>query len=260
MAVVNDINSHDPLGFYTFFRDTLGCRFLQFAPIVERLDQSGRQLAPFEPGGTIAPYSVDPVEWGRFLNTIFDTWVRSDVGSMFVQIFDTTLASWLGLPPGTCVFGDTCGHSPVMEHNGDLFTCDHFAYPDHRLGNILDTPLITMILSHRLRSFGADKRDALPSRCQACQWLRLCHGECPKNRIIPTGELLSTPDADNINTTRSGDLLLDTQAARPPEKMLNYLCSGYSAYFAHTAPYMQTMAELYRRNLPVADIMKMAPR
>lgn len=260
MAVVNDINSHDPLGFYTFFRDTLGCRFLQFAPIVERLDQSGRQLAPFEPGGTIAPYSVDPVEWGRFLNTIFDTWVRSDVGSMFVQIFDTTLASWLGLPPGTCVFGDTCGHSPVMEHNGDLFTCDHFAYPDHRLGNIVDTPLITMILSHRLRTFGADKRDALPSRCQACQWLRLCHGECPKNRIIPTGELLSTSDTDNINTTRSGDPILDTQAARPPEKMLNYLCSGYSAYFAHTAPYMQTMAELYRRNLPVADIMKMAPR
>ncbi|MDE6378234.1 MAG: anaerobic sulfatase maturase, partial [Duncaniella sp.] len=190
MAVVNDVNSRDPQGFYTFFRDTLGCRYLQFAPIVERLDPSGRQLAPFEPGGTIAPYSVDPVEWGRFLNTIFDTWVRSDVGSMFVQIFDTTLASWLGLPPGTCVFGDTCGHSPVMEHNGDLYTCDHFAYPSHRLGNILDTPLITMTLSQRLRTFGADKRDALPSRCQACDWLRLCHGECPKNRIIPTGEPL----------------------------------------------------------------------
>ncbi len=227
MAVVNDVNSRDPLGFYTFFRDTLGCRYLQFAPIVERIDGSGRQLAPFEPGGSIAPYSVDPVEWGRFLNTIFDTWVRNDVGQMFVQIFDSTLASWVGVPPGTCVFGETCGHSAVMEHNGDLYTCDHFAYPGQRLGNILQQPLISMIMSEQLRSFGAAKRDALPSKCRACDYLHLCHGECPKNRITPTAE----------------------------GRMLNYLCEGYHAYFAHTAPYMRYMAELYRRDMPATLIM-----
>lgn len=227
MAVVNDINSRRPLEFYTFFRDTLGCRYLQFAPIVERLDASGRLLAPFEPGGTIAPYSVDPVEWGRFLCTIFDTWVRRDVGRMFVQIFDSTLALWLGMAPGTCVFGETCGHSPVMEHNGDIFTCDHFAYPSQRIGNILDTPLISMMMSEQLRAFGAAKRDALPTKCRQCRYLHLCHGECPKNRIVHA---------------QGG--------------MLNYLCEGYFAYFDHTAPYMQRMANLFQRGLSPADIMK----
>lgn len=254
MAVVNDVNSRDPLGFYTFFRDTLGCRYLQFAPIVERLDQSGRQLAPYEQGGTIAPYSVESVEWGRFLNTIFDTWVRQDVGSMFVQVFDSTLASWVGVPPGTCVFGETCGHSPVMEHNGDLYTCDHFAYPGHKLGNILETPLISMTMSHRLRTFGAYKRDALPSRCRGCDYLHLCHGECPKNRIISTGEPLDPPIAEP-GKSFDPDRRPDTPATRPRERMLNYLCEGYHVFFDHTAPYMRYMADLYHRGLPPSGIM-----
>ena len=227
MAVVNDVNSRRPREFYTFFRDKLGCRYLQFAPIVERLDASGRLMAPFEAGGTIAPYSVDPVEWGRFLNAVFDIWVRRDVGEMFVQIFDSTLASWVGVQPGTCVFCETCGHSPVMEHNGDIFTCDHFVYPSHRIGNILETPLISMVMSPRLLTFGADKRDALPSRCRQCRYLHLCHGECPKNRIIPASD-----------------------------GMLNYLCEGYYSFFDHTAPDMQHMASLYHRGLPPSDIMK----
>ena len=227
MAVVNDVNSRRPHEFYTFFRDKLGCRYLQFAPIVERLDASGRLMAPFEAGGTIAPYSVDPVEWGRFLNAVFDIWVRRDVGEMFVQIFDSTLASWVGVQPGTCVFCETCGHSPVMEHNGDIFTCDHFVYPSHRIGNILETPLISMMMSPRLLTFGADKRDALPSRCRQCRYLHLCHGECPKNRIIPASD-----------------------------GMLNYLCEGYYSFFDHTAPDMQHMASLYHRGLPPSDIMK----
>lgn len=227
MAVVNDVNSRRPHEFYTFFRDKLGCRYLQFSPIVERLDASGRLMAPFEAGGTIAPYSVDPVEWGRFLNAVFDIWVRRDVGEMFVQIFDSTLASWVGVQPGTCVFCETCGHSPVMEHNGDIFTCDHFVYPSHRIGNILETPLISMVMSPRLLTFGADKRDALPSRCRQCRYLHLCHGECPKNRIIPTSDGL-----------------------------LNYLCEGYYSFFDHTAPDMQHMASLYHRGLPPSDIMK----
>ena len=254
MAVVNDINSRDPLGFYTFFRDTLGCRYLQFAPIVERIDDSGRQLPPFEQGGMIAPYCVRPVEWGRFLNTIFDTWVRHDVGSMFVQIFDSTLASWVGVAPGTCVFGETCGHSPVIEHNGDIYTCDHFAYPGHRLGNILETPLITITMSHRQRSFGAAKRDSLPSQCIRCEWLRLCHGECPKNRIVPTGESLDIP-MESVGDFRCGDSRLDTPPAGPRERMLNYLCAGYHSYFSYTAPYMRRMADLYHRGLPPSDIM-----
>lgn len=229
MAVVNDVNSRDPEGFYTFFRDTLGCRYLQFAPIVERLDGQGRQLAPFMPGGEIAPYSVKPAEWGRFLNTIFDLWVRRDVGEMFVQIFDATLASRVGVAPGTCVFGETCGHSPVMEHNGDIFTCDHFAWPEHRLGNIMDTPLISMVMSEKLRRFGAAKRDSLPSKCLGCEFLHLCHGECPKNRIVPTSE---------------------------PGRMLNYLCEGYRAYFAHTDPYMRRMADLYSQGLPPSLVME----
>ena len=227
MAVVNDVNSRCPQEFYIFFRDTLGCRYLQFAPIVERLDESGQLLAPFEPGGSVAPYSVDPAEWGRFLNSIFDIWVRRDVGEMFVQIFDSTLASWVGLPPGTCVFGETCGHSPVMEHNGDIFTCDHFAYPSQRIGNILDSPLISMMMSCELLAFGAAKRDALPSKCRRCNYLHLCHGECPKNRIVPTSD-----------------------------GMLNYLCEGYHAYFEHTSADMQRMADLFKQGLPPSDIIK----
>lgn len=271
MAVVNNLTERDPEGFYTFFRDTLGCRFLQFAPIVERIDASGRQLAPHEQGGAVAPYSVSPKGWGRFLNAIFDLWVRRDVGSMFVQIFDATLASWVGVSPGTCVFGPTCGHSAVMEHNGDLYTCDHFAYPGHRLGNILDTPLISMMMSRRLRTFGADKRDTLPRRCLECEYLHLCHGECPKNRIIPTQESITTEPSrrqssgigpcdtsllsEPSHRKPSGFGLCDTLASRPAVKMLNYLCEGYHAYFAHTAPYMRHMADLYHRDLPPSDIM-----
>lgn len=249
MAVVNNLTEQTPEEFYSFFRDTLGCRYLQFAPIVERLDDFLRLMAPFEPGGTVAPYSVTPSGWGRFLNTIFDLWVCNDVGSMFVQIFDATLASWAGVPPGTCVLGETCGHSPVIEHNGDIYTCDHFVYPGHRLGNILESPLISMMMSRRLVDFGASKRDSLPSVCRGCRFLHLCHGECPKNRIIPTSEPLPT-----VRTSSASPA--DASASRPQVRMLNYLCEGYRSYFAHTEPYMRYMADLYHRDLPPAAIME----
>ena len=232
MAVVNDLNSREPLEFYRFFRDTLGCRFLQFAPIVERYGVGGL-ASPAAPVGRMAPFSVAPGDWGEFLCAIFDEWVRHDVGEMFVQIFDATLANWAGVPPGICTLAETCGHALVMEHNGDVYSCDHFVYPTHLLGNLKDRPLISMAMDPRQRAFGAAKRDALPARCRACEWLRLCHGECPKNRISHTPE---------------------------GEPGLNYLCEGYSRFFSHTAPAFRLMLAELRAGRPPANVMGMIGR
>lgn len=216
MAVVNDINVRQPLEFYHFFRDTLGCRFLQFAPIVERIAKNGL-CSPVDADGDVTPYSVEPDLWGGFLCALFDEWWRlDDVGSVFVQLFDATLANWAGVQPGICTLAETCGHALVMEHNGDVYSCDHFVYPTHFLGNMLDKPLISMAMDPRQIRFGAAKRDSLPAQCRDCEWLRLCHGECPKNRIS------RTPDG---------------------EPGLNYLCTGYRRFFAHTAPYFKILLE-----------------
>lgn len=228
MAVVNNVNVRNPLGFYRFFRDTLGCRYLQFAPIVERV-AGGRMLAPDEPGGELASYSISPDLWGEFLCTIFDEWVKKDVGKMFVQLFDATLCNWAGVDPGTCTLAPTCGHAAVMEFNGDIYSCDHFVYPSHYLGNIRTSPLIGMIMSGRQQQFGAAKRDTLPGQCRSCRFLRLCNGECPKNRIA---------------VTASG------------EKGLNHLCEGYHRFFAHSEPYMRFMCEEYRQGRPPANVME----
>ena len=222
MAVVNDVNVKRPLEFYRFFRDTLGCRYLQFAPIVERYSE-GRMLSPDEPGGVMAPFSITPEEWGEFLCTIFDEWVRNDVGQMFVQLFDATLCNWVGITPGTCTMAAECGHAPVMEHNGDVYSCDHFVYPEHYLGNITTSPLIGMMISDKQRRFGASKRDALPRQCRECLYLHLCNGECPKNRIVLTAD---------------------------GEPGLNYLCEGFHRFFAHSEPYMRFMADEYLHNRP----------
>ncbi|MDE6418101.1 MAG: anaerobic sulfatase-maturation protein [Duncaniella sp.] len=216
MAVVNDINVRRPLELYHFFRDTLGCQFLQFAPIVERTGADGL-CSPLDADGNLTPYSVHPELWGEFLCTVFDEWWRlDDVGRVFVQLFDATLANWAGVQPGICTLAETCGHALVMEHNGDVYSCDHFVYPAHFLGNLRERPLIAMSLDPRQTAFGATKRDALPHMCRQCEWLRLCHGECPKNRIA------RTPDG---------------------ERGLNYLCAGYRRFFAHTAPYFKMLLE-----------------
>ncbi len=207
MAVVNDYNADYPEDFYRFFRDELGCRYLQFAPIVER--------------GLDCNVSSD--QWGEFLCRMFDEWVRNDVGTMFVQMFDATLANWVGETPGVCTLAPTCGHAAVMEHNGDVYSCDHFVFPEHKLGNILDTPLVAMMYGERQLSFGRAKRDALPSKCKECEWLFACNGECPKNR------------------TESG---------------VNVLCGGYRRFLSHVAPYMDRMGELLRQGLPPAEVMK----
>lgn len=216
MAVVNDFNAAYPLDFYRFFRDELQCRYLQFTPIVEtKPDAEGRpQLTDF---------SVTPEAWGHFLCAVFDEWVRHDVGEMFVQLFEATLANWMGLTPGVCSMARECGHAGVMEWNGDVYSCDHFVTPAHRLGNIREHSLYQLMHSPQQQRFGALKREALPASCQECPWLFACHGECPKNRIVD-------PDTGAIATHDLGFT-----------PRTNYLCKGYRQFFAHVAPYMDYM-------------------
>ena len=217
MATVHQANVHEPLAFYRFVRDTLGCHFLQFTPVVEResLHADGRHLASMhEEERPLAPYSVRPDEWGRFLCTIFDEWVRHDVGETFVQIFDATLAGWMGVEPGVCAYARECGHALVMEHNGDLYPCDHFVFPEYYLGNIQNEGLPHVAYGARLAAFARLKHDSLPNQCRLCPWLRACHGECPRLRFARTAD---------------------------GEPGLNYLCAGYQQYFQHVAPYMDYM-------------------
>ncbi len=231
MAVVNDYNADYPLEFYHFFKE-IGCRYIQFAPIVERLSphQDGRHLAsPLQQDEKLADFSVSPEQWGNFLCTLFDEWVRNDVGQYFIQIFDATLANWVGEQPGVCSMAKTCGHAGVMEFNGDVYSCDHFVFPEFKLGNIYEKTLVEMMYSERQLQFGLDKQRTLPSQCKECEFLFACNGECPKNRFAKTA---------------SG------------EPGLNYLCKGYFQFFKHVAPYMDFMKkELLAERAP-ANIME----
>lgn len=227
MAVVNDYNADYPDEFYTFFRD-IGCRFLQFTPVVERRGDAAKLSAGSDPTGELTDFSVRPDQWGRFLCRVFDLWRRSDVGTIFVQLFDATLANWVGQTPGVCTMARTCGHAGVVEHNGDVYSCDHFVFPDYRLGNLRTHTVTEMMGSPRQRAFGAAKRDSLPGQCLDCRWLFACNGECPRNRFAVTAD------------GQSG---------------LNYLCEGYRTFFAHAAPYMDHMAAQLASGLPPASVM-----
>ena len=231
MAVVNDYNVDYPLEFYNFFKE-IECRFIQFSPIVERIipRKDGRYLAsPMDASDVpLADFSVSPEQWGNFLCTIFDEWVRNDVGKYFVQIFDATLANWVGVQPGVCSMAKTCGHAGVMEYNGDVYSCDHFVFPEYKLGNIRTKTLIEMMFCDRQQKFGNDKYDKLPRQCRNCKYLFACNGECPKNRFA---------------TTADG------------ESGLNYLCSGYRKFFEHVAPYMDFMANELKNQRPAANVM-----
>ena len=232
MATVHQANAEQPLEFYSFFRNTLGCRYLQFTPIVERLFQEGEKTWLAQVGDEdcrLAPYSVLPHQWGNFLCAIFDEWVRHDVGYTFVQLFDATLAGWMGVAPGVCVYAEECGHAAVMEHNGDVYSCDHFVFPRHRLGNIHTHTLPQMLYGPQQTAFSRLKRDALPRQCRLCPWLKACHGECPRLRFV-----------------RAAD----------GEPGLNFLCAGYQRYFSHVAPYMDFMAQALRNGQPPALIMQ----
>lgn len=232
LATVNHLNAGHPHEFYVFFKQA-GCRYIQFTPVVERLmpHADGRHLAaPCEtPEAQLAPFSVRPGEWGDFLCTLFDEWVRSDVGEYFIQLFDATLANWAGVPPGVCTLAETCGHAAVMEWNGDVYACDHYVFPEYRLGNLLHDDLPAMLYSRRQLRFGRAKRDSLPTQCRRCQWLFACHGECPRNRFARTGT---------------------------GEPGLNYLCEGYRRFFAHAAPYMDYMKREYLAGRPPAGIVE----
>lgn len=221
MAVVNRYNADHPQAFYRFFK-SIGCQYIQFAPIVERYMQhaDGRHLASIG-DATDAPvtdFSVTPEQWGSFLCGLFDEWVKQDIGRVFVQIFDSMLANWVGVAPGTCIYAKECGHAGVMEYNGDVYSCDHFVFPQYKLGNINEHTLIEMLYGEKQRRFSQLKYNKLPRQCKECRWAFACHGECPKNRFV------------NDRYGNPG---------------LNYLCAGYRRFFEHIAPTMDEMKKAF---------------
>ena len=227
LTAVNRVNADHPLEVYRFLRDDAGADWLQFIPVVERINSDGRTL--YQEGDTVSDRSVLPEQFGRFLSLIFDEWVRHDVGRVFVQTFEASLRNWLGMPSsGMCVFNQTCGLGVALEHNGDLYTCDHFVEPDYLLGNIQQQHMLELVASPQQRQFGLDKSSQLPQYCLDCDVRFACHGECPKNRFNVT------PD---------------------DEPGLNYLCEGLKHFF-HQADYpMHIMAGLIHRGYPAAQVM-----
>lgn len=235
MAVVNDFNAGYPLEFYHFFKE-MGAKYIQFAPVVERMaaHSDGRHLATLvDQECPVADFSVSPAQWGDFLCAIFDEWVRHDVGQTYVEIFDCTLANWVGERPGICVYAKECGHAGVMEFNGDVYSCDHFVFPEYKLGNIRDKTLVEMLYGEQQRQFSCIKHATLPKQCKECEWEFACHGECPKNRFV------------NDRYGNPG---------------LNYLCSGYRHFYEHVAPYMDFMKKEFMNQRPPANVMEAVKR
>lgn len=227
MATVNKMNVGDPTAFYKFFK-SIGCKYIQFTPVVERTDDSGRLLSGTDEGGTLTEASITPEQWGAFLCGLFDEWIKTDVGEVFVQLFDAVLACWAGVPPGICSLAPTCGHVAALEHNGDVYSCDHFVFPEYKLGNIRREPLTAMMYSSRQMLFGKRKSGSLPRQCRECAYLFTCHGECPKNRFARD---------------------------RYGERGLNFLCDGYRTFFAHVTPYMDFMKDELAAGRAPANVM-----
>lgn len=246
MCTVNAANAGSPLEVYRFFRDDLGFRFMQFIPVVERSTEQLLEIANrgwgssndkrplyVNSGSSVTERSVGPAQWGEFLATVFDEWVRTDVGEVFVGHFDAALASWLGMDPSMCVLRETCGTAVALEHNGDLYSCDHFVEPEHLLGNINETHMAELVSSPRQVAFGDAKRDGLPKMCLRCDVRFACNGECPRNRFV------RTPDG---------------------EEGLNYLCEGYKHFFGHIDAPMRKMADLLRSGRQAPEVMEMLER
>ncbi|MBS1803960.1 MAG: anaerobic sulfatase maturase [Acidobacteria bacterium] len=238
LTVVHRKNSECPLEVYQFLKE-IGSGFIQFIPIVERRSATagGDGLALIKPSfgdeAEVTDWSVEAEAYGRFLSRIFDEWVNKDVGRVFVQLFDVALENWMGMEASLCVFRRTCGSAMAMEHAGDLYSCDHFVYPENRLGNIMETALEKLVDSPEQKAFGQAKLDSLPKMCRNCEVRFACNGECPKHRF------LTTPDG---------------------ETGLNYLCAGYKQFFKHIDPYMQFMAGELRAGRPPANIMRFLGR
>jgi len=232
LSVINNYNVDFPLEIYRFFKE-IGSRYMQFSPIVEQISQlrnDGLILLPPEGAddAMLAPWTVDAEKFGQFYIAIFDEWIRKDVGKYYVQLFDAALAGTVGEVPGVCIFAETCGHATALEFNGDLYACDHYVFPEYKIGNIKTQTICEMVFSQKQLRFGADKRDALPTQCRQCEFLKLCHGECPKNRIIKS---------------------------KTGEPGLNYLCKGYYAFWKHSQPYMDFMANELFYKRPPANVM-----
>ena len=242
LCTVHAANQDHPLEVYRYFRDELKTHFIQFIPMVERTTPDILPLAnngwhaqglkdrPLytQSGSKVTNRSINAANYGQFLITIFDEWVRHDVGKVFVQMFDVALGAWLGQPGGLCVFAPTCGRALALEHNGDLFSCDHYVEPDFFLGNIQNDHMLELVSSEKQRQFGDAKLTSLPQYCRECEVRFACHGGCPKNRftLTPNGE-----------------------------PGLNYLCAGYKAFFNHIDKPMKMMAMLINLQRAPADIM-----
>ena len=223
LTTVNAANQDHPAEVYRYLRDECGARFVQLIPIVERPTEDG---VPY--GATVTDRSLTPAGWGSFLTGVFEEWVRRDVGEVFVQLFDVTLANWYGEPAGLCVQSPTCGAALALEFNGDVYACDHFVEPAYLRGNIGERHLAELVSSPEQQRFGRDKLDTLPRYCMECDVRFACHGGCPKDRFV------ATPDG---------------------EPGLNYLCPGFKAFFHHVDAPMRRMCELLRQGRAPADIV-----
>jgi serine-type anaerobic sulfatase-maturating enzyme len=241
LTTVHAANGQHGREVYCFLRDECDARFVQFIPVIERVAEAdGDGTVPWtswrdrplyvQEGDVVTGRSIAGEQYGRFLVDVFEEWVRRDVGTVYVQMFDVALANWVGEPPGLCIHSETCGLALALEHTGDLYSCDHFVEPRHKLGNIQDTPMLELVSSEQQRKFGLDKRDALPKYCLDCDVRFACHGGCPKDRFI------TTPDGD---------------------PGLNYLCPGFKTFFHHIDRPMRTMGLLLRQDRAPAEIMEL---
>ena len=230
LSVVNDFNSEHPIAVFDFLKNECS-NFLQFIPAVDRLlSNNDPNIVKENQEANVHEWSVKPEQYGAFLCSIFDEWIKKDVGQVFIQIFDETLANFVGMPSSVCLFKKTCGDALAIEHNGDVYSCDHYVYPNYRLGNILTDHLNDMVNSDRQLKFGEHKKSGLPGYCQECEVKFACHGGCPKNRFI------KTPNGENS---------------------LNYLCFGYKQFFKHVTPYMNFMANELRNKRPPSNVMSL---
>jgi len=212
LCVVNTLNVRIPLEVYRFFKQ-IGAKYVSFLPMVDPL---------LDDSGSISSLTVPADAWGNFLCNIFDEWVSQDIGKIKVQIFEEAARTAFEQEHSLCIFRPVCGDIPVIEHNGDFYSCDHFVDKKHHLGNIVETPLVELLENPELRAFGQAKLDSLPRYCRECEVKDMCNGECPKNRFI------QTPDG---------------------EEGLNYLCSGYKRFFSHCKPFINQIAAEWKKQV-----------
>lgn len=229
MTTINKASEGRGSDVYLFLKQ-IGSHYMQFMPVVEYVDENNRIVPPGTYNSKVATWSVGATAYGQFMCDIFDFWVRNDVGSYFVNLFDSVLANYCSVECGCCAYAETCGLNAVVEHNGDVYPCDHYVYPNYIMGNIAEKSIYEIVSSDMMSRFGIDKRNKLPKKCLRCDSLFVCHGECPKHRF---------------NKTDIG------------EDGLSYLCDGYRLFYSYVKPYMLTMRDLLLENRSPSEIMRM---